>query len=357
MNPTNDTAEKFSVLERPQLTADDVTKMHWIFCQRLNEPEQPHCIKHIKRVSRNDTDHAIRKRPQWITSYHEKDETLLVWICGTANEWDWRNLLNICHKEIKLSKPTSTIKVHNGVYNAINNELFYTALFADIHIHFQDEQQPIKRVYFGGHSQGGAIAQLMYMLWSGHVDCDFVNYFKEQTERAGIVFDIEKVYTLGAVSVVSHKSMVYTDHLFGARILNLININDPIPRMYGGNQCEPKTPLKKSNKRGIATVCINQYGKSILDNFHKIASFGPIGRFIILAENELHVVHRTQDHSGVFHEHLVNGAHNYFHSIAKKTKRDVFTLMRLQRHHLYTSYKENLERVFGEYMKKLSHSA
>ena len=128
--------------------------MHWMFGVESREPEKIGCIKHIKRVSKTDKCHQNRKRPQWITSYYAKDGTLLIWILGTRNNWDWANLLNVCHKKIKLTSPSShTIKVHHGVYNAINTLMFYAPLFADIHIHFSDPNQKINKIVFGGHSQ------------------------------------------------------------------------------------------------------------------------------------------------------------------------------------------------------------
>eukprot|EP00483_Globobulimina_turgida_P008136 UN08152 len=171
--------DKFLLANDPKCVENkgELKLMHWIFSQQQEQPPKTCSITHIKRISKSEKAHNFRKRPQWISSYYPEDKTLLIWIYGTHNDWDWLNLLNVCRKEIYLRKPDlHPIKVHAGIYNVINNPLFYAPLFADIHIHFSDtKNQPIDKVIFGGHSQGGGIAQLMYMLLRGNVDCDFVN--------------------------------------------------------------------------------------------------------------------------------------------------------------------------------------
>ena len=168
------TDSKFLVANAPQCVnnLERMELMHWILEQQGHEPTNLNCIKHIKRVTGDKKSKLRRKRPQWLTSYYAKDKTLLIWIIGTQNQWDWTNLMNVCHKPINLKRPTNhTIKVHHGVYNAINNVLFYAPLFADLHIHFTDPNQPINKIIFSGHSQGGAIATLMFLLWKGRVQC------------------------------------------------------------------------------------------------------------------------------------------------------------------------------------------
>jgi len=90
----------------------------------------------------------------------------------------------------------------------VNNILFYAPLFADIHIHFSDPNQPIDRVVFGGHSQGGGMAQLMFLLWHGQVECAFVDYFRDKMSDfdSAVEFTVHSVYTLGSICVVSHRS-------------------------------------------------------------------------------------------------------------------------------------------------------
>lgn len=127
--------------------------MHWIFSQYSQLPPTG-SIANIHRVSKSDKAHKTRICPQWISTYNEEEHALFIWIAGTRNHWDWNNLLNVRHKEIELQSPEmETIWVHQGVYNAINNVLFYAPLFADVHIHFSDPQQRIDRIIFGGHSQ------------------------------------------------------------------------------------------------------------------------------------------------------------------------------------------------------------
>ena len=101
------------------------------------------------------------------------------------------------------------------------------------------------------------------------MDCvytEFVDYFKEEMEKTGIELNIDSVYTLGSVHVVSHNSHSYVDNIFGSRIINVINPIDPIPRMFSGNKKEPKAPLKPSKRMGVTRVCMNKYGKSLMDN-------------------------------------------------------------------------------------------
>mmetsp|Transcript_16130 Transcript_16130/g.14479 ORF Transcript_16130/g.14479 Transcript_16130/m.14479 type:complete len:376 (+) Transcript_16130:89-1216(+) len=326
--------------------------MHWMFTIENQLPTKRGCIKHIKRVSKTDKCHQNRKRPQFITSYYAPDKTLLIWILGTQNTWDWTNLLNVCHKKIKLNHPSKhSIKVHNGVYNAINNLMFYAPLFADIHIHFSDPNQPIEKVVFGGHSQGGAIAQLMFMLLRGQVECEFVEYFKEEMELTGIELNIDCVYTVGSVHVVSHNNYGYVDNIFGSSIINIINPIDPIPMMFAGNKYEPKTPLKPSKKLSFSRVCLNKYGNAMMKNFPKIASFGPIGKFIVFVDNELRVLHRKDDKHNLFNDHLVHGAHNY--TLTQKKWTDLPTLIKLQKHHIMTTYIDNLDRILKLHINKL----
>ena len=178
---------------------------------------------------------------------------------------------------------------------------------------------------------------------------EFVNYFNEQLKITPVPFNIDKVYTLGSVHVISHKSMIYVDNKFGDSIVNVIDPIDPIPVMMAGNKNEPKNPLHASKKLGISRFAINAYGKALFDNFYKIASFGPIGQFLVFVDNELRVLHRKDDDHGLFHQHLVFGATTYF-----KTKKwsDIPTLMKLRRHHLYERYKENLDYILKRYIHK-----
>ena len=164
---------------------------------------------------------------------------------------------------------------------------------------------------------------------------------------------ISEVFTLGSVSVVSHNSSIYVDNIFGTSITNIIDINDPIPRMYGGNKREPQKPLKASKKIGFSRVAINKYGKALMENFTKIASFGPIGQFIIFVNNELRVLHRKDDEHGLFNDHLVHGAHNYSLKILKKDITDIPTLLKLEKHHRYHRYKTQLGPIFKNYINNL----
>ena len=144
--------DKFSDINIAECSTNvsELNLMHWIFNQEHAESEL-NSKTHIKRISRSDS----RERPNWITSYYEKEKTLLIWILGTENSWDWTNLLNVCHKEVTLQYPTRrNISVHKGVYKALNNICFYAPLFADVYMHFNDtDNQSIERVIVGGHSQ------------------------------------------------------------------------------------------------------------------------------------------------------------------------------------------------------------
>ena len=95
---------------------------------------------------------------------------------------------------------------------------------------------------------------------------EFVDYFKEEMEKTGIELNIDSVYTLGSVHVVSHNCHSYVDNIFGSKIINVINPIDPIPRMFSGNKNEPTAPLKPSKRLGFTRVCMNKYGKSLMDN-------------------------------------------------------------------------------------------
>ena len=162
-----------------------------------------------------------------------------------------------------------------------------------------------------------------------------------------IEFSLDSVYTLGGVSVVAHRSMEYVDHIFGGSIVNVVHVQDPIPMMYGGNRVEPKQPLVATKKVGLSRVCINKFGQAIMDNFHKVASFGPIGTYIVCVEDEFRVLHRNEDAVGLYREHLVDGADTF---LARKKWSDLPTMMDLQKYHLFTTYKENLDRIFSKYM-------
>mmetsp|Transcript_21354 Transcript_21354/g.34185 ORF Transcript_21354/g.34185 Transcript_21354/m.34185 type:complete len:379 (+) Transcript_21354:867-2003(+) len=349
-------SEKFLVDTKNPTCAQNVEElklMHWIFSQAHSEPESTDCIKLIKRISTSQEAQSARKRAQWVTSYNEQHKALLVWIMGTQNEYDWKNLLNVCHQQVQLQKPSPhRINVHDGVYNAVNNVLFYAPLFADIHIHFSDPSQQIERIILGGHSQGGAIAQLMYMLWRGQVECEFVDYFKEQMASTDFQIEFDHVYTLGPVLVVSHSSMLYVDSIFGTEITNVINAHDPIPQMYAGNNRAPPQPLKASKKLGTARMAINKYGQAMMDNFHRIASFGPIGKWIVFIDTELRVLCRKQNED-LFHQHLVHGACTFAQSKAKFS--DIPTLLKLQKHHLYVTYKANLDRILHHHVNAISN--
>jgi len=350
--------DKFLEAKTPQcvLHKKQLQLMQWIY-SRWSTPTDLCNLTHIRRKSLSDKAQKSRICPQWATSYNEEERALSVWIVGTQNDWDWKNLLNVCHHPVHLQSPEEqTIWVHRGVYNAINNMLFYAPLFADIHIHFSDPNQPIDRVIFGGHSQGAGIALLMFILWHGQVRCAFTDYFRTKMSDldSAVAFDPHSVYTLGAVSVVAHRSAEWVDRVFGGSILNVIHPIDPIPRMYGGNKNEPDCPLKVTQKLGFSRMCINKYGQALMDRFPEIASFGPIGRYIVSVYDEFRVLRRDDDELGLFREHLVDGAHSF-----TKTKAwcDLPTLIEVQKCHLYGNYIENLERIFSRYIADLDRKS
>lgn len=88
-------------------------------------------------------------------------------------------------------------------------------------------------------------------------------------EKIGIEMNVDCVYTLGSVHVVSHNCHGWVDNIFGSKIINVINPIDPIPRMFSGNKNEPKKPIKPSRKKmsfSLTKIAINKYGKAMLDN-------------------------------------------------------------------------------------------
>merc|ERR1719474_434811 len=127
------------------------------------------------------------------------------------------------------------------------------------------------------------MAQLMFLLWHGQVECAFVDYFRDKMSDfdSAVEFTVHSVYTLGSICVVSHRSAEWVDHIFGRSIVNLIHRGNPIPRMFSGNKMSPKQPLKVTRKVGFGRMLINQYGQAMMSGFYGVASFGPIGRYIV----------------------------------------------------------------------------
>merc|ERR1719242_1077439 len=102
--------DKFADLNIAKCTtnASELKLMHWIFNQ-----EHAECERNSKTLIRRISMSNSRERPNWLTSYYKEDKSLLIWVLGTINAWDWMNLLNICHKEVTLRYPSrQTISVH-----------------------------------------------------------------------------------------------------------------------------------------------------------------------------------------------------------------------------------------------------
>ena len=187
------------------------------------------------------------------------------------------------------------------------------------------------------------------------MDCEFVNYFKEKSVGTKVSLNIDRVYTLGSVHCISHDSMCCVDELFGDAVVNVIDPNDPIPRMLAGNRAIPTRPIK-TNKRlikrfGLTRVCINEYAQCLLDNHAKVASFGPIGTFLIFIGDELRTLSRYDDGLGVFDEHLVHGAKNYTADHPKWCTTQ--SLYALYKYHTYDCYKLHVSECLRKCLAKI----
>jgi len=124
--------------------------------------------------------------------------------------------------------------------------------------------------------------------------------------------------------------------------------------MFSGNKMSPKQPLKVTRKVGFGRMLINQYGQAMMSGFYGVASFGPIGRYIVCVGDEFRVLRRCDDEGGLFRDHLVDGADTF---TASKAWWDLPTLMEVNKWHLYGTYLENVDRIFSRYLAELDQKS
>lgn len=182
-----------------------------------------------------------------------------------------------------------------------------------------------------------------------------------------IDFNVDSVYTLGTVSVIAHQSMDYVQRTFGGSILNLIHPLDPIPMMFGGHQEAPKAAIKVTKKIGITRMALHKYAQALIDAYHRVASFGPIGKYICCFDDELRVLHRNgsgsgsesgsigsnhsdeSKHDALYHQHLVVGASTHVDSVSGNFS-DLPVLIAIDKYHCYLAYKQLLDSILPKYM-------
>eukprot|EP01084_Bolivina_argentea_P144660 253742_1 len=301
-----------------------------------------------------------RMRPQYVIAYNTQSNALIAWIEGTEQDsilFDWKNINNVVPKEIMLTNQNKKVDVHSGIYNAINTKLFYTGndnnpnnfngFINDLQSVINNVKQakkPIKKLYIAGHSQGGAIATLITILWQSKVDCKFVNYIKQHaSKKIQNLLDNAEVITYGAPGIFGHRNngALQIDAAYHNKILNIINAKDAAPMMLSGNKKKPREPFKENDETlfDIAQLVMHRHAQAMLDEHDNKAYYGPVGRYVVIIEKKkwfglkrdkvmLKRLNKKTIHD-LYGKHLVNGAD----TVMQRIKTQIGKLLSMQFYH------------------------
>ena len=333
-------------------------------------PEKPSTF-FIPRLTHTKQANVDRMRPQYIITYYAPLKSIIVYFIGTirfSKAYDWANIINVVPKEIKLRRRghrfRAKIEVHGGVYNAVNTELFYKGSRKHrIHSFVYDLQKminnvhkyhmgpisadnafktPIERIYFTVHSQGGAIATLLTVLWQSRVDCEFFRYFwGRASPELKRIMDNAKVITFGAPGIFGHdrNGRNVIDYIYHHKIWNVINAQDPIPMSFNGKQPKPTSILQENDDSPIDVVqfVMHKQAQAFIDEFDDKAYYGPVGKYMVIMEQTKWWFWGTKDvffkefnariGGWLWDKHLVNGAHTLENSdlnVIEKLLRTLF---------------------------------
>eukprot|EP01084_Bolivina_argentea_P182892 315667_1 len=266
-----------------------------------------------------------RVKPQWIVSYDPDEEACMVYIVGTEKDsliFDWKNGVNIVPKGLTLTAAANTpsIEIHGGTYDAIDTPLFYkgsqsgtvmNGLFDDIKIIMTNKK--VTKLIFVGHSQGGAIATAMLIIWKGGHVCPFRTYFASKSAfkgqnkaiTFGALMDGATVATFGTFGIIGHSHMNTVDGLYHESIINFIIGLDPVPMIYNGQQTKPTAPFP-NKEWGITATAVNSLAQGMLNNYDTEAYYAPVGTYYCLWVDNLLIRSLVQS-TPLFTSHLVNG--------------------------------------------------
>ena len=346
-------------------------------------PPEPQSQFFIPRLVHTTQEQINRKKPQYIITYYAPLQSIVVFFVGTfmkSKKFDWTNAINVVPEEIELRNNNNhKIKVHGGVYTAVNTKEFYEQFLPDLQLiidnihktHFSgltaDDifKTPIKAIYFTGQSQGGSIATMLSILWQTGAACDFVDYFEDNMEEKRHIeqlMDKAQVITFGAFGIFGHgaNGAEYIDNLCHDEILNLINAKDPVPMMYNGDLPAPKQGYRENDDTWIdlAEMSTHEMAQGVMDEFDEKAYYGPVGKYVVIVEKSgwfgrgKKIYFKTLDENtknGLYDKHLVNGAK----TLSRLMFGQLRILMNFKSEHMMPQYRIPITEGVDRYTKKL----